>query len=424
MKAYPTFTEVSSCEITKAQFLEDLFETWAEALPYGQIFVADARAFSRQWNQDLQKTLNTKTALLNDEIRELRARDKAKDYFIAEVSHEMRNLLFSIFGRLEFVEEPNLTESQRKDISLVQSRAKYFLELLTDILNYQKLILGGVVLEPGEFETAEFLKEVCEAMTPQAQERDNELECNVGRTVGVLYQDPARLRQVLVNLLSNACKFTDHGTVTLTADSELDMAGQKSIRFEIADTGRGIEPEELDKLFVRFKKLSERQGNQSGTGLGLVISKELVGLMGGTISCISEFGKGSKFTVLIPARLPQAELVQPVAVDPIAPVIAHQHPTVLVIDDDPAICELMERFLGSKGYNVISAGDGDQGVALARERQPAVITLDVILPGGKTGWDVLGQLKADARTEEIPAVIIALPRDRRYGYDFGANNNQ
>jgi len=142
--------------------------------------------------------------------------------------------------------------------------------------------------------------------------------------------------------------------------------------------------------------------------------------MGGTISCISEFGKGSKFTVLIPARLPQAELVQPVAVDPIAPVIAHQHPTVLVIDDDPAICELMERFLGSKGYNVISAGDGDQGVALARERQPAVITLDVILPGGKTGWDVLGQLKADARTAEIPVVIITFLEDSRHGYALGA----
>jgi CheY-like chemotaxis protein/two-component sensor histidine kinase len=313
-----------------------------------------------------------------------------------------------------------LTESQRKDIGRVRSAAKYLKELVDDVLDYQKIILGGVVLEPEEFEAAEFVEELCETMAPQAKERSDRLESNVDETVGRLCQDRARLRQVIVNLLSNACKFTDHGTITLTASGELDEAGQKWVRFEIADTGRGIKPEELETLFVRFKKLSARQGNQSGTGLGLVISKELVGLMGGTISCSSEFGKGSVFSVRIPATLREAEGVQPAAVQPLAPVIARQRPTVLIIDDDPAMCELIERFLGSKGYNVVSAGDGSQGVALARDRQPAVITLDVILPGGQTGWEVLGQLKSDSRTAQIPVVIITSLEDSRHGYALGA----
>jgi CheY-like chemotaxis protein len=145
--------------------------------------------------------------------------------------------------------------------------------------------------------------------------------------------------------------------------------------------------------------------------------------MGGTITCRSEFGKGSVFTVRIPATLGGEELVQHEAAQPAAPVIVRQRPTVLVIDDDPGIRELKERFLGTKGYDVISAADGPQGFALARDCQPAVITLDVILPGGKTGWDVLGQLKADSRTADIPVIIITSLESSRQGCPPGASEN-
>jgi CheY-like chemotaxis protein len=176
---------------------------------------------------------------------------------------------------------------------------------------------------------------------------------------------------------------------------------------------------------VRFKKLSAREGNKTGTGLGLVISKGLCELMGGGITCQSEFGKGSTFTVRVPAAVPDRAGGggRRMVLTPVAPLTAAPVPVnsqVLVIDDDSAVRELMTRFLEGKGYRVITADDGEHGLEMARKHRPNVITLDVVLPGTMSGWDVLAELKNDPGTQAIPVVVVTFIEETRQGFALGA----
>lgn len=385
----------------------------------------------RQLNADLDFRVQEQTAELREANEQLRGLASAKDAFLASVSHELRQPLNSIFGFLQFLELSDPTDEQKHDLAKLRSAATYLRRLIDDILDYQKIIMGGVELDPEDMDATAFLTSLRDSMMPQASEKKNNLELQGAEGLGMIYNDRARLQQVLTNLVSNACKFTQTGTVTLTASRDKDATGKDWITIDVADTGRGMKPEEMQGLFVRFKKLSAREGNKTGTGLGLVISKGLCELMGGTISCRSEYGHGSTFTVRVPAAVPERangaprrphERPTPAAAarpsEAAAPAIPQQ--TVLVIDDDASVRELMTRYLGGKGYRVITAEDGEKGMALAREQYPSVITLDVVLPGAQSGWDILSQLKDDPLTASIPVIIVTFLEESRHGFALGA----
>jgi adenylate cyclase len=225
----------------------------------------------------------------------------------------------------------------------------------------------------------------------------------------------------VLNLLSNACKFTEQGTVTLEAwregtdeDSWLVVA--------VADTGIGMAPEQLDRLFQEFSQADASTTRKyGGTGLGLAISRRLARLMGGDIAVESTLGKGSRFTVRVPARTAAPTEAIPAAVaefprETKSPAAKNR---VLVIDDEETVRDLMRRFLTREGFEVVTAASGEEGLRLARDLRPALITLDVLMPG-LDGWAVLKELKAESELADIPVVMLTILDEKNRGYALGA----
>jgi CheY-like chemotaxis protein len=224
--------------------------------------------------------------------------------------------------------------------------------------------------------------------------------------------DLTKVRQVLFNLLSNACKFTEHGTVSLAVRREDSGAGA-SLIFAVSDTGVGLNADQLGQLFQDFAQAhSDDARNYGGTGLGLALSRRLCRLMGGDIAVVSEPGKGSTFTVRLPADSGQIRELTGHA--------ASSAGTVLVIDDEAVVRELMQRFLTKEGFRVLTAASGEDGLRLAREQQPDVVTLDVIMPG-MDGWAVLSALTTDPQLADIPVIMLTIVDDKKMGYALGAS---
>jgi CheY-like chemotaxis protein len=247
--------------------------------------------------------------------------------------------------------------------------------------------------------------------------------------LGRMTADSKRLRQVLINLLGNASKFTEKGQITLDVRREPGPDGEW-VTFRVQDTGIGMTPEQMNRLFQPFVQADESiHKKYGGTGLGLAISRSLCRLMGGDITVASEPGKGSSFSVRLPAEVQAAagEAATPAerraALPPPAPPVAEVRRdglnTVLIIDDDPTVCDLVSRFLQREGFRVVTAADGAEGLRLAREIRPAVITLDVIMPG-RDGWAVLAEIKADPLLADIPVVLLTIVDDKHLGYSLGA----
>jgi CheY-like chemotaxis protein len=231
--------------------------------------------------------------------------------------------------------------------------------------------------------------------------------------------DLTKVRQALFNLLSNACKFTEGGIISLAVAREASD-GRDWLVFSVSDTGIGMAPEQLSRLFEAFSQADAATTRKyGGTGLGLALSRRLCRMMGGDVTVESEAGRGSTFTIRLPARVaePSEELVVPSrAADRVTlPGVG----TVLVIDDEAAVRDLMQRFLGKEGFRVVTAAGGEEGLRRARELRPDAITLDVMMPG-IDGWAVLSALKADRDVADIPVIMLTIVDDKNLGSALGA----
>jgi CheY-like chemotaxis protein/anti-sigma regulatory factor (Ser/Thr protein kinase) len=234
--------------------------------------------------------------------------------------------------------------------------------------------------------------------------------------------DQTRVRQVLLNLMSNAAKFTENGRVTLDVE-RAEVNGAPWMRFRVIDTGIGLSPEQLAKLFKAFAQADTSTTRKyGGTGLGLVISRQLCQMMGGEVTVESDPGRGSVFTMLLPCNLEPGELAEDVeaqAVPSEAMPRGGEPATVLVIDDDRVVRDLLVRFLEKEGLRVVTASDGSEGLRVAREVRPNLITLDIVMPG-LDGWGVLKGLKADADLANIPVMMITIVDNPGLGHSLGA----
>lgn len=423
--------------------------------------VAESHERLRHLNADLDRRVRERTKELELANAELTAaRDKAhelsraKDAFLASVSHELRNPLNQVSGFCQLLELTDLDDEQLADVQKIRLAGSQLLTLINDILDYQKIIMGGITLEPEELQVSKLVKEVGDAMEFPARDNGNRLEIHCGDDVGNLYADEQRVRQILLNLVGNACKLTQNGTVRLQATREQN-GDAGVIRFDVQDTGRGMTAEEQAKLFRPFTKLAAKQGNRSGTGLGLVICKGFCDMMHGAITVKSEFGKGSTFTVRLPVDTIQGRAVQPAAetaqaatpssdelaeeaatmaeppqpraavakrprpVGTAGPLSADSARVVLVVDDDPGVRELMNRYLETQGFHVLTAATGIEGLEMAKRLHPAVITLDAVMPG-LDGWAVLAALRTDPETSRIPVVMVTITDDEQRSYSLGA----
>jgi CheY-like chemotaxis protein len=233
--------------------------------------------------------------------------------------------------------------------------------------------------------------------------------------------DATKVRQTLFNLLSNASKFTERGRIRLKVRRER-QEDRDWICFEVNDTGIGMTPEQVSLLFQAFTQADASTTRKyGGTGLGLAITKHFCRMMGGDISVESEHGAGSTFTARLPIEVAdrKAEVPMPVKLAD-SPAVPSDASTILVIDDDPTVHDLMARILSREGFRVINALGGKEGVRLAREVKPDVITLDVLMPE-MDGWSVLSALKADPELADIPVIMLSMIDDREMGFALGAS---
>ena len=370
--------------------------------------------------------------------------NRTKSAFLANMSHELRTPLNAIIGYSEMLQEEAEDTGNTDavpDLKKIHGAGKHLLALINDVLDLSKIEAGKMELFLETFEVRTLVDEVRATIHPLIEKNGNVLELDCPSDVNGMHADVTRVRQILFNLLSNASKFTEKGTVRLQVRREDAADGEGDVVvFRVTDTGIGMTPEQLAKLFQAFTQADASTSRKyGGTGLGLVICRRFAQMMGGDVSVDSTLGEGSVFTVRLPARVkrpvkdatlvptPAAALGLAAAAMPAA--VAAAPPgdgstsakgTVLVIDDDPSACELMVRSLSKEGFHVLTANEGVDGLRVAREARPHVITLDVLMPG-MDGWSVLRELKADPRLASIPVIMITMADDRSTGYALGAS---
>jgi signal transduction histidine kinase/ActR/RegA family two-component response regulator len=353
---------------------------------------------------------------------------RAKSAFLANMSHELRTPLNAIIGYSEMLEEEVQDSgkiSNVRDLQKVQAAGKHLLALINDVLDLSKIEAGKMQLHIEVFEIQDMIEEIVTTLTPAIAKNENAFQLHMPKEIGAMRGDVTKVRQILLNLLSNACKFTDHGRISLDVE-RLRTAGQDWIRFRVGDTGIGISAEQQENLFQEFTQadisISRKYG---GTGLGLAISHRFVQMMKGRIMVESAPGLGSVFTVDLPvqAAVEQMEATQPgeTASSEASPEVKTGGDTILVIDDDMAVRDLMSRSLTKLGFRVVAAAGGEEGLRLAKQLRPLVITLDVIMPDWD-GWTVLNKLKADAELAEIPVIMVTIVDNEAMGLDLGASS--
>jgi len=368
---------------------------------------------------DLVTTFASQSALAMQNARlfhQLEIASQHKSAFLANMSHELRTPLNAIIGYSEMLQEDAVDQGANAlvpDLKKVNTAGKHLLELINSILDLSKIEAGKMELHLEDIDVAALIADVAAVGQPLAEKNGNRLEVVCGANVGRMHTDLTKVRQVLFNLLSNACKFTERGQVSLAIQREHSGDGAW-LNFSVIDTGIGLSPEQLPRLFEEFAQADAKTSRKyGGTGLGLAVSRRLCRLMGGDITVTSEPGKGSNFTVRLPVDVRQiresASEAQSVA------------GTVLVIDDEAVVRELMQRFLSKEGFRVLAAPDGEAGLRLAREQRPDAITLDVMMPG-VDGWSVLAALKAERELADIPVIMLTIVEDETMGYALGASD--
>jgi len=411
------------------------------------IWTSHAVAENQDYSLRAKRTGDDELGLLADAVNEMlsqieardaelvhakeRAEDanRAKSTFLANMSHELRTPLNAVIGYSEMLREEVADAGKPElvpDLDRIHGAGKHLLALINDILDLSKIEAGKMDLFMEEFPVAHLVGDVVSTIEPLMEQNRNHLsvECT---DEGTMRADLTRVRQVLFNLLSNASKFTQDGSVSLRVSRE--SGEREELVFVVADTGIGMTPGQLEGLFQPFTQADASTTRRyGGTGLGLTISRRICQMMGGDIAVSSEPGRGSRFTARIPARVadPRAhadrENEPPVFADvpSLPPVGATQAgPHVLVIDDDPTARDLLRRILLKEGFRVRLAENGAEGVRLAREQRPDVITLDLLMPG-MDGWAVMNQLKADPETSDVPVILVTMTDEQRMGFALGA----
>ena len=339
---------------------------------------------------------------------------RAKSLFLANMSHELRTPLNAILLYSELLGDEMRERSLEEllgDLDRIQGAGRHLLGLIDDILDLSKIEAGRMTTFLEEVELAPLLAEVVATVEPLAARNENRLSLVLAPDVSRIRSDLRKLRQILHNLLHNATKFTQGGTITLSVSTHPDDPAMLS--FRVTDTGIGMNPQQVERLFQEFTQADESTTRKyGGTGLGLTLCRRFVHLLGGTLQVDSEAGKGSTFTVSLPrnAEGPPPRVRKDREASPCG--------KILVIDDDATFRDAVFRMLTKEGYWVALAGSGDEGLRLAHSLHPDLIALDLVLPGFE-GWQVLSILKEDPDLRSIPVLLVTVMEDRAKGFALG-----
>ena len=365
----------------------------------------------------LEQKVEERTREVEEKSRQLELASQHKSQFLSSMSHELRTPLNAIIGLTEMMVTNAArfgTEKAAEPLRRVHRAGSHLLGLINQVLDLSKIEAGKLELSPDWVNLTPLINEVVDTARPLAEQNNNRLVVKCQENLGSLTVDPMRLRQILLNLLSNACKFTKQGEVTLLARKLVNEGNW--IEFAVSDTGIGMTPEQQAKLFEEFTQADSSTARQyGGTGLGLAITRKLARMMGGDVTLTSEAGKGSTFTVRLPANT-DVPAGAPISSDRGRSTRAD---CVLVIDDDATARELISDHLKAGGFSVVTAAGGVEGIKLAKELQPTAITLDVMMPD-LDGWSVLAALRQNPELADIPVIMVSIVDDKRRGIALGA----
>jgi len=364
---------------------------------------------------------------LNEALAAAEKANRAKTDFLSGMSHELRTPLNAILGFAQLMESgaPAPTPSQKRNLDQILKAGWYLLELINEILDLSLIESGKVILSREPVSLVEVLLECRAMIEPQAHKRGIGLTFPRFETPCFVKADRTRVKQVLINLLFNAIKYNKPGGAVVV---EYSLSPPDSIRISVRDTGAGLAPEQLAQLFQPFNRLGKEAGVEEGTGIGLVVTKRLVELMGGAIGAESAVGVGSVFWIeLSLTTAPQLAVREAERAALVRPQVPDGAPlrTLLYVEDNPANLELVEQLIARRpDLRFLSAADGDLGIEFARAYQPEVILMDINLPG-LSGIEAMKILRADPSTAHIPIIALsanAVPRDIERALEAGFFN--
>jgi GAF domain-containing protein/CheY-like chemotaxis protein len=365
---------------------------------------------------------------IQDKSRQLEEASKHKSQFLASMSHELRTPLNAIIGVTEMLLE-DARDFKREDelepLDRVLRAARHLLALINDILDLSKVEAGRMELHLESFSLVPLIEDVGKTIEPIATKNVNRIVIDCPPDLGTMHADQTRFRQALLNLASNANKFTENGTVTITARPQ-QLDGRDWITIAVTDTGIGMTEEQMGRLFQEFSQADASTTRKyGGTGLGLAISRHFCRLMGGDITVESKPAEGSTFTIRLPRIVQSVETLvtqgpSEARAEPVHPITEEsEEPLILVVDDDATVRELVVRHLERAGFAVVAARGGQEGLRLVRELRPAAVTLDIMMPD-LDGWTVLAAIKGDPELAGIPVVLMSIVDQKNRGYALGA----
>ena len=401
----------------------------------------------RRVSDELEEGVRIRTAELGHKNEELKAANEAIDQamklqevFLSNVAHDLRTPLTIVIGYSEDLLRRARKQGQAAfipDLNLIVNKGKDLLELINDLLNLSKAMNEkGVELDLKQFEVAPMIRSRMEGIGAIAQKQGNTIDLRIAPDVGAMFADESKVWRVLMNLLTNACKFTKDGLITLDAERVSCGSGDRLI-FQVVDTGMGMNPEQTARQFDRFSQFHASSGKmQAGVGLGLSICQLYCRAMGGTIGVESEVGRGTTFRVDLPAKVAQKPTikpspvrtiqatVEPPIVDPSVPsdpTLEERANLVLIIDDDASVCKLIRRNLDEEGLPSLGAISED-GLRPAGRRLPSAIIVDIMMPG-INGWAVLAALKTDTESNEIPVIMASMLDEEEWDLRIGTDES-
>ena len=366
---------------------------------------------------DFQR-LEEQNRALEEANEAIQQANRLKSEFLANMSHELRTPMNAIVGFSKIVHRKakgQLDARQVDNLERVLHSSEILMALINDILDLSKIEAGRLEVQAEAFDLPALLDSALSTVTPLFKS-GVDLRADLDDGPRTITSDPARVRQIVINLLSNAAKFTETGSVTLG----LRAADDERVEITVTDTGIGIPQEKIEQIFEEFRQADGTTTRKyGGTGLGLSISRKLAQMLGGDIAVDSVVGEGSTFTVSLPAVMP-GEGAASADAPAIVPGVEGANRVVLAIDDDPNVISLITQELEEEGYQVIGAGRALEGIQKAHEVKPHAITLDIMMPG-MDGWETISRLKSDPDTADIPVIVLSIIDNKELGFRLGAD---
>ncbi len=362
--------------------------------------------------------LKHQNTALEQQQKQLKNADRLKSEFLSNMSHELRTPLNSVMALsrvLIMQAKKKLSREEVNYLEIIEKNGKHLLSLINDILDLSKIEAGKMDVTPKPFSLNNLVETIVESLTPLAKEKGIKINHNIDHTLKTIESDELRVHQIIQNIVGNGVKFTSKGNVAIDLSHD-----ETNAYIRVRDTGVGISQKDLPYIFEEFRQIDGSSSRKfEGTGLGLTIAYKAAQILRGDIDLTSQLNQGSEFTVRLPILWEGYIPSEPASIGFVKDNTPLRKKTILVVDDDPGIRDMISEFLTNMGYQTLTAASGKQALDLARAHNPMAMTIDIIMPE-MDGWELISRLKNDPRTSQIPVIVVSITNDRETGFALGS----